>query len=294
MSDNGPGTKRAGKKDLPSEAKPEQAPPSQRSRQTDPTPPDERSEPLKQWCKATDRQDWGELTPCVLSKLYEQLTAPLPNEAIERTDGNKTGKRYDTTGYGYQYVVDRLNEVLGPSHWRTLQTMTVGQGTPKRPHAVLCELTLQLGNWLTGGTFQVVAERTCYGGHLAAEAGDAYKGAWTNAFKKTAALFGVGAAAYRGTIDDDNVPAPAGDGPGADDVDAPDVFGPVTPQPTPQATKPRADLDELLALINEHNISDDQQSSWLTFFKVGSLAELTQPQVDAICIKIKASKLKGA
>jgi hypothetical protein len=38
--------------------------------------------------------------------------------------------------------------------------------------------------------------------------GDAKKGAFTNALKKAAAMFGVGRQAYEGTIDDDNEPVP--------------------------------------------------------------------------------------
>ena len=52
-------------------------------------------------------------------KLYAALSAPFPEEAIERTDGKLTGKSYSTTGIKYQYVANRLNEVLGVGGWRT-------------------------------------------------------------------------------------------------------------------------------------------------------------------------------
>jgi hypothetical protein len=48
--------------------------------------------------------------------------------------------------------------------------------------------------------------RACVGGHRSADYSDAVKGAITNGFKKASAFWGVGADAYRGTIDDDNVP----------------------------------------------------------------------------------------
>ena len=52
-------------------------------------------------------------------KIYQLLAAPFPEEAIERTDGKLTGKSYSTTGIKYQYVANRLNEVLGVGGWRT-------------------------------------------------------------------------------------------------------------------------------------------------------------------------------
>ena len=61
------------------------------------------------------------------------------------------------------------------------------------------------------GDGEVVASRRWKeqldGGHLASSEADARKGAFTNAFKKAAAFFGVGRQAYEGSLDDDNVPA---------------------------------------------------------------------------------------
>ena len=54
-------------------------------------------------------------------KLYAALSAPFTDEAIERSDGRVTGKGYSTTGIKYQYVVNRLNEVIGIGSWRTQQ-----------------------------------------------------------------------------------------------------------------------------------------------------------------------------
>ena len=60
--------------------------------------------------------------------------------------------------------------------------------------------------------FIVFAEWLADGGHVASSEADARKGAYTNAFKKAAAFFGCGNAAYEGSIDDDNIPAdPTGD-----------------------------------------------------------------------------------
>ena len=44
-----------------------------------------------------------------IKKIYAALSAPFPEEAIERTDGRITRRGYSTTGIKYQYVVNRLN-----------------------------------------------------------------------------------------------------------------------------------------------------------------------------------------
>ncbi|MCC6334318.1 MAG: hypothetical protein IT380_10065 [Myxococcales bacterium] len=141
-------------------------------------------------------------------KLYAALAAPFPEEAIERTDGRQTGKGYSTTGIKYQYVVNRLNEVLGFGAFRAHRTITVKEikRTNGRPaFEAICDLTLELGQWVDG-KFLVFAEALADGGHVASSEADARKGCFTNAFKKAAAFFGCGKQAYEGTLDDDNLP----------------------------------------------------------------------------------------
>ena len=148
-------------------------------------------------------------------KLYAALAAPFPEEAIERTDGRITGRGYSTTGIKYQYVVNRLNEVLGPGCFRAHRTVTVREVVTKagRPaYEALCDLTLELGTW-EGADFVVWAEALADGGHQSFSEADARKGAFTNAFKKAAAFFGVGRQAYEGTLDDDNVAPDEAGGP---------------------------------------------------------------------------------
>ena len=132
----------------------------------------------------------------------------FPPEAVERTKSAQTRKGYDTTGFKYQYIVDRMNEQLGICGWRTTAEYVTRESKAKsgRPmFDVLCDLTIELG-WADSGDWHVAASRSMCGGHVSATLADAKKGAYTNAFKKTAALFGVGAEAYRGEIDDDNRP----------------------------------------------------------------------------------------
>jgi hypothetical protein len=145
-------------------------------------------------------------------KIYAALAAPFPEDAIERTDGRVTGKGYSTTGLKYQYVANRLNEVLGIGGWRAHRTVNVKNVTTSKGRdafEAICDITLELGEWVNGD-FIVFAESLADGGHTAMSEADARKGAYTNAFKKAAAFFGCGKAAYEGTLDDDNVPADGG------------------------------------------------------------------------------------
>lgn len=142
-------------------------------------------------------------------KLYAALSAPFPDHAVERTEGRVTGRGYDTTGIKGQYLADRLNEVLGVGGFRTERTITVKNITTAkgRPgYEAIAEVRLELGEWIDG-EFVAFAQAWGDGGHTATTEADARKGSFTNAFKKAAAFMGPGREAYRGTIDDDHVPA---------------------------------------------------------------------------------------
>ena len=141
-------------------------------------------------------------------KLYAALAAPFPESTIERSDGQRTGRGYDTTGIKYQFVVNRLNEVLGVGGYRAARTITVKETTTAKGRPAfeaICEIKLELGEWV-GGEFLAFAETLGDGGHTSTSEADARKGSYTNAFKKAAAFVGVGRQAYEGTLDDDNVP----------------------------------------------------------------------------------------
>lgn len=142
-------------------------------------------------------------------KIYAALSAPFPEACIQRTEGRLTGRGYDTTGIAYQYIVNRLNEVLGVGGFRVHREVTVKplqRSNGKPAFEAICDLTLELGEW-ANGTFLTFAESLADGGHVSSSEADARKGAYTNAFKKAAAFHGVGRQAYEGSLDDDNLPA---------------------------------------------------------------------------------------
>ncbi len=148
-------------------------------------------------------------SPEELREIYRRLAEPFSNEAIQRTDAAVTKRGYNTTGIGYQFIVNRLNEVLGVGGFRVTREFSLREresrsGMPMCE--VTCDLVLQLGKW-DEGQFVPFAEATGTGGHIASSEADAKKGAFTNGLKKAAAFFGVGKQAYEGTLDDDNLPA---------------------------------------------------------------------------------------
>jgi hypothetical protein len=177
-------------------------------------------------------------------KLFKILSAPFTDEAIERTEGRITGKGYDTTGIKYIYVAARLNETLGVGGYRTEQNVKVREGTTSKGRPVFdaaCDLTLQLGEWVDG-KFVAFAEAFSTGGHQSVNEADARKGAYTNAFKKAAAMFGCGQQAYMGTLDDDNVPSDGTSFPQPEQHNAPEQQHQVPPsqrqsQPPPVRTE---------------------------------------------------------
>lgn len=134
--------------------------------------------------------------------IYKKLSAPFEESAVQRTKTSETKKGYDTTGYHYQFIVNRLNEVMGIDGWNYEYLIlerkdgASSSGNPRINVTVETKLTLTHdGKSVT---------KPCIGGHVSNNYTDALKGAITNSLKKTAALFGAGKQAYEKTIDDDH------------------------------------------------------------------------------------------
>jgi len=146
-------------------------------------------------------------------KIYAALAAPFPEQCIQRTEGRITGRGYDTAGIGYQFIVNRLNEACGLGGWRahrTLRTKEITTAKGRPAFESIADVTIELGAWVDGN-FVAYADAVADGGHVSTNEADSIKGAYTNAIKKAAAMFGCGRQAYEGTLDDDNVPTESGD-----------------------------------------------------------------------------------
>ncbi len=170
--------------------------------------------------------------------IYEGLIKPLPKEAIERAPKERTRKGYDTTGYQYQFEVERLNEVLGIDGWgwdyKIIKEIEGKWASGKG----FWEITVDMKIELFLGDNKTIS-RTCAGGHKSEEYSDALKGAITNSFKKTVALFGLGQEAYKGMIDDDYLPPDSGNGRGKPDTKIPKAKQPETvPESQPESVVP--------------------------------------------------------
>jgi len=132
---------------------------------------------------------------------FLKLSEKLDDIAIQRTKRQDTKKAYDTDGYGYQFCVNRFNEIYGEKWgfgWVVEKTIE-GNFASGKP---FFDITVNCGIWIETKE----NTRYCVGGHISGVYADALKGAITNAFKKTAAFWGVGRHAYEGSIDDDNKP----------------------------------------------------------------------------------------
>jgi hypothetical protein len=147
-------------------------------------------------------------------EILKKLAAKMPEEAIQRTKKSETKKGYDTDGYGYQYCVDRFNDVLGLYWGHSWQIESHIEGQYKSGQT-FHEITVSAEIWIVEKSFS----RGCAGGHTSSNYSDALKGAITNAFKKAASFWGVGRDAYAGTIDDDNKPLPEPDSEKSIDLD---------------------------------------------------------------------------
>lgn len=125
-----------------------------------------------------------------LADLYAQLREPLPAEAVEVDNS----RGFQLTGIKGAYVIERLNNVFGLCGvgWRfEIAELEVADGW------ATCTLHLSYrynGEWSkpipSAGDQRLVKNR----------AGDAMKGAITDALKKAASYLGVGEAAYKGLL----------------------------------------------------------------------------------------------
>lgn len=135
---------------------------------------------------------------------FKKLMEVMPKEAEQRTFKSETRRGYDTSGYGYQFCVNRFNEVYGDEWGYDFIILKETEGRYKND-TPFWDITVEVRIWIAGKKENT---RACVGGHISVLYADALKGAITNAFKKTAGFWGVGRQAYEGTMDDDNTPLP--------------------------------------------------------------------------------------
>lgn len=160
----------------------------------------------------------GKMTGPLYDALEPLLFKPTPPVYIEHRPKGE-GNPYPTTGLkSTQIQVDRMNDVLGRRHWRTLLFYS--------QNGTLCKAVVIVGNDLhwarldehgellpytvvdAGDTKEIreadiVALHEGWGGWKSNKLGDTFKSAETNALKRVLARFGPGADVYRVDYEED-------------------------------------------------------------------------------------------
>jgi len=137
-----------------------------------------------------------------LPEVYAEFIKDIPQEAL-RTEITDKGEKFSI--YGYQFIVNRLNEIVGMDHWNSEILGDLDKEKKGDLWWVSLKLRLSLGNWINGN-FVPIVYRDAFGSGISDSLGNAEKGASTNGLKKAAGLFGIGKKAYEGLIEEfDNV-----------------------------------------------------------------------------------------
>jgi hypothetical protein len=152
-------------------------------------------------------------TPNDLNKVAVLFRLPIDEDAIQVSKGSETRRGYDTTGYSYQSHVDRMNFVLGPTHWKwqvmneVLEEGTTSSNKVKYMYSGEIELSIgyrqfyeDTGRWEWVEVHSISPIPT---DHESLEKGSARKGMLTKGIKRATSFLGVGADAYLGVLDDD-------------------------------------------------------------------------------------------
>jgi len=136
--------------------------------------------------------------------LVMRLNQPLPPEAIVPHPTKSYLSSIKTI-----YQIERLNQVFGIGGWRAraavIEAPPPETGTPEedaKPHPGMIVLKVTL----TVPAFNIELEQ--FGGNDNPDRGDAYKGAYTDALGKIAAMMGIGMDVYKGYGPTKNEPRP--------------------------------------------------------------------------------------
>ena len=117
--------------------------------------------------------------------IYEGLKKPFPKEALS-TDSSRG---FDLTSVKAQYVVERLNEVVGVNNWRHTGVYELVEG------GVLFKGQLIISNGQDGTVREAVGFS-----QIKRNVGDAYKGAKTDSLSKCASQFGLANEIFKGNV----------------------------------------------------------------------------------------------
>lgn len=130
----------------------------------------------------------------IFKQLYDELSAPIEARFINEYD--EDGKSFK--GYNAQAAINRLNEVVGISRWRTISDIRKEEIIGK---AWTVSMEVKIIIEILNSTIEVQGSGAAY----AKKIENAYKGARTSAFKNACKYLGIGKELYEQNIDDDIV-----------------------------------------------------------------------------------------
>jgi hypothetical protein len=134
------------------------------------------------------------------------LMGSFPKAAEQRVAKGVSRKGYDSTGLGYQVIVNRMNTVVGVGNWGfeiTEKTMVEGRTKGERPKTVF-ECDMEILVWIKDEAGEKCSLPS-FGGHVGFTKWDAKKGALTSALKKGLAYFSCGWQTYAAALDEDAI-----------------------------------------------------------------------------------------
>jgi hypothetical protein len=214
-------------------------------------------------------EDLGPIADAFLKYVFPEESKQINADSKYGQKNAKTGKN-EVSGYRSQYIINALNEIIGPGNWREYGKMETEK--PATAYVSIYSGTLEIGNWKNetriitedlpnGGKistpekytyFEVLARFEQIGGSRNMEKWESMKGAKTNFLKKVASYISNGWKSYALVMDEDwdqapyeaekNLPAPR--------------------QPSPanagqQPTKPAAATAELITQTEVDQITNN-------------------------------------
>lgn len=144
-------------------------------------------------------------------KMLEEFRKSFPQKAIQVKKFKSN--RDDQVGIKPQYIIERLNDVLGVGGWDT-KIIDIWrdkvEDDGKTYHSVICELEVQIVSRLKSDTENPLGKRVvikavrAHGGGniIRGNIADAYKSAKTDAFGKACSYLEIAGDAYKGELED--------------------------------------------------------------------------------------------
>lgn len=164
--------------------------------------------------------DLGPIADAFIAYKFPEDAQQVNGDSKYGQKNTKTGK-LEVTGYRSQYIINALNEIIGPGNWREYGTEEVEK--PATAFVTVYRGTFEIGNWksqvktkiikTTDGThtteteltpyFEVLAQFSQTGGSRNMDKWESMKGARTNFLKKVCSYLSNGWRAYALVMDED-------------------------------------------------------------------------------------------